>query len=104
LLDYPSNYDKEDSNWSFKEEAVHVTKPDDHVMDPDLVLEESDSQSSTTGSWWMLSSFASSDDMLLKNSLQKGGVEISLVNNLTHFKAVDSPSRKLSQYALTMVP
>jgi hypothetical protein len=48
LLDYPSNSHDEDSDWLFEKEVVHVTEPDPDVMDPDLVMEELDSQSSIT--------------------------------------------------------
>jgi hypothetical protein len=49
LLDYPSNSDDDDSDWLFDDEAVDAPEPDDHVMDPDLVLEELDCQSSPDG-------------------------------------------------------
>jgi hypothetical protein len=45
LIDYPSNSDDNYSNWLFDDEAVEATGPDDHVMNPDVVLGESDSQS-----------------------------------------------------------
>jgi hypothetical protein len=47
LLDYPSNSYNDDSDRLVDDEAVDAHEPKDHVMDPDLVLEESDSQSST---------------------------------------------------------
>ncbi len=50
LLDYPSNSDDDDLDWLLDDDgSVGVEIPGDHIVDPDLVVEESDSYSSSDG-------------------------------------------------------
>jgi hypothetical protein len=50
LEDYPSHSDEDDSDWLLDDDGLAgVEKPSDHIVDPDLVVEESDSYSSSDG-------------------------------------------------------
>jgi hypothetical protein len=50
LEDYPSHSDEDDSDWLLDDDGSSgVEKPSDHIVDPDLVVEESDPYSSSEG-------------------------------------------------------
>ena len=47
---YPSHSDEDDSDWLLDDDgSAGVEKPSNHIVDPDLVVEESDSYSSSNG-------------------------------------------------------
>ena len=50
LLDYPSTLDDDDSDWLLDDDgSAGVETPGDHIVGPDLLVEESDSYSSSDG-------------------------------------------------------
>jgi hypothetical protein len=50
LLDYPSTLDDDDSDWLLDDDgSAGGEKQNDHIVDPDLLVEESYSYSSSNG-------------------------------------------------------